>query len=402
MAFELGAFRFRLRSSKKYLHVEDYRSGARRALPKVAWTYLDGGADSLATLRANRRAFRCWALRQRVLTGSPAARVRTTVAGVELDLPVLLAPTGLTGLMHWHGELGAARAAERAGTRLVLSTASTYSLEEIAAGTAQSHWFQLYAWRDRKFIEELIERAAKSGFSVLFVTVDVPVLGNRLGEVQTGMAIPPVITPANLLDGLSHPRWSYGLARHRRISMRNLAPGVGAKNSVRSVGRHSRLMRPDLSWEDLSWLRSAWSGQLFVKGILDPDDADRAIDCGADGIVVSNHGGRQLDDAPAALEMLPAISAKVRHRTQVLFDGGIRSGADVIKAICLGANACLIGRAFLYGLATEGSSGVERVLKILRSEIERTLLLMGCPSTAELSPDWVLRAPVALTGCGPC
>ncbi len=388
----MTTFRYQLRGSTRAPRdVDDYRRLARRAVPDMVWAYIDGGADDMRTVAANRAAFDRWTLRQRVLTGHPTRDdLRVTVADENLELPVILAPTGLTGLTHWQGELGAARGAEAVGTRMVLSSAATYSLEELGAGTAADHWFQLYPWRDHELMGSLMKRAARAGMRTMFVTVDVPIQGNRLRELRGGMATPPVLTPWRVLDAAVRPRWWYGLFRHQRVSVRNLVDEGGLANAVRSVGRQAGLIRVDLAWSDIEWMREQWSGHLFVKGILDPEDAVLALDAGADGVVVSNHGGRQLDGAMASLDALPAIAAAVGGRGEVLFDGGIRRGSDVVKALCLGADAVCIGRPFLYGLAVGGSRGVSDVLRILRVEIARTLTLMGARDLAELDRSWVL------------
>jgi len=358
----------------------------------MVWAYVDGGAEDMATLRDNRSAFGRWNLRQRVLTGLPPGEdLGVEIAGVGLDLPVLLAPTGMTGLTHWQGELGAARAAERAGTRLVLSSAATYSLEEIGAGTRADHWFQLYPWRDKELMGSLLTRAANAGMRTLFVTVDVPVQGNRQLEQRHGVSTPPVLTPVRVLDAAVHPRWWYGFLRYQRVSLANMAEDTGWSQTVATVRKQAGLIRPDLGWADLEWLRDQWSGPMFVKGILDPVDAVRAIEAGADGVVVSNHGGRQLDGVPASLDALPAIAAAVGDRGQVLLDGGIRRGTDVVKAMCLGASAVCIGRPFLYGLAVRGPDGVSDVLRILRTEIATTLRLMGVRRVTELDRSWLIR-----------
>jgi isopentenyl diphosphate isomerase/L-lactate dehydrogenase-like FMN-dependent dehydrogenase len=358
----------------------------------MVWAYVDGGAEDMTTLRDNRSAFARWSLRQRVLTGLPPGEdLGVEVGGVPLDLPILLAPTGMTGLTHWQGELGAAQAAERAGTRLVLSSAATYSLEELGAGTEADHWFQLYPWRDKELMGSLLTRAANAGMRTLFVTVDVPVHGNRELEQRHGVSTPPVLTPLRVLDAAVHPRWWYGFLRYQRVSLANMADDVGWSQAVATVRKQAGLLRPDLGWADLEWLREQWTGPMFVKGILDPDDAARAIDAGADGVVVSNHGGRQLDGVPASLDALPAIAAAVGDRGQVLLDGGIRRGTDVVKAMCLGASAVCIGRPFLYGLAVRGPDGVSDVLNILRTEIARTLRLMGARRVAELDRSWLIR-----------
>jgi L-lactate dehydrogenase (cytochrome)/(S)-mandelate dehydrogenase len=358
----------------------------------MVWAYVENGADGERTLRGNEDAFSQWRLRQRVLTGVGDVHLRTEVGGTRLALPVLLAPTGLAGAAHWSGDLGAARAAEERGTRLVLSSASTYSLEEVAQGTAESHWFQLYPWANRELIGSLVDRAQDSGYHTLVVTVDVPVYGNRLRERRVGMAIPPTITPRTAASALARPAWLYGLLKHQRISLKNLEPVAGKADPLASLAVQSANLTAGITWDDLTWLRRRWPGPLMVKGILDADDAERVADLGVDGVVVSNHGGRQLDGAPASLEALPVIAERVGHRIEVLLDGGIRTGADVVVARALGARACLIGRAMLYGLAGGGPEGVVHVLRILEEEMARTLALMGLGSIDEVTRESLIPA----------
>jgi L-lactate dehydrogenase (cytochrome)/(S)-mandelate dehydrogenase len=359
----------------------------------MVWAYIDGGAEDMRTVAANRTAFDRWQLRQRVLTGHPARDdLSVTVGGETLSLPVLLSPTGLTGMTHWSGEPAVARAAERCGTRMVLSSASTYTVEEVAATTAARHWFQLYPWRDRELMGTLMSRAARAGVQTLVVTVDVPAQGGRDLELRHGMATPPVLTPARVLDAAVRPRWWYGLFRHRRVTVRHLDDQGGVGAAVRSVRRQAGLIRVDLGWDDVRWMRDEWGGRMFVKGVLDPEDAVQALDAGADGVVVSNHGGRQLDGAPASLDALPAVAAAVGGRGEVLMDGGIRRGSDIVKALCLGADAVCIGRPFLYGLAARGEAGVVDVLGILRAELARTMTLMGVHKVCDLGPSWLIES----------
>ncbi|OJU82392.1 MAG: hypothetical protein BGO11_10650 [Solirubrobacterales bacterium 70-9] len=385
-----GAFEFEW-GGRQYLNVEDYRQAARRKLPAGPWAYVDGAAEDMLSAAANRDAYRRWDLRPRVLAGHGERDLGVRVAGESLATPILLAPTGLTGLAHWQGEAGAARAAESAGTRLVLSSAASYSIEEVAAATERSHFFQLYPWRDRELMASLIERAGTAGYVAMMVTVDVPVPSNRELEQRQGMGIPPVLTPRRLLDGARRPRWWYAFLKHQRVSLRNLGGEYGVRFGVRGAQRQLGLWRPDLGWDDLAWLRERWPGPMFVKGVLDPEDARRCLEIGAEGVVVSNHGGRQLDGAPATLDVLPAIAEVAAGRGQVLFDGGIRRGSDAIKALCLGADAVMIGRPAVYGLAARGERGVAEVLGLLTDEIERNLVLMGCPSVAALDRSWVSR-----------
>lgn len=350
----------------------------------MVWAYIENGADDERTLRENEAAYQDWYLNQRVLTGTAEVDLGVTVAGTPLEMPVVLAPTGLAGAAHWHGDLGAARAAERGGTRLVLSSASAYSIEEVARGTAEHHWFQLYPWRDRALTGSLMARARDSGFTALFVTVDVPVYGNRLRERRTGMALPPTLTPARILGAAARPRWAYGYLRHRRTTLKNLEPVGAGRGGFESVEVQSANLTADIGWDDLEWIRSRWTGPLYVKGVLDPDDAERIVDLGADGVVVSNHGGRQLNAVLPALRALPAVAERIGHRAQVLVDGGVRSGSDVVVALALGADACLVGRPLVYGLAGGGERGVADVLRILREELTRNLTMMGVRAPGDL------------------
>ena len=396
----MGSFRYRLRADRALLTVEDYRRAARRAVPDMVWAYVDGGAEDQVTLHRNLEAFQRWGLRQRVLTGVGEPDVHVEIAGVRCSLPVLLAPTGLTGLMHWHGELGAAVAAERFGTRAVVSNAATYTLQEIADGTAESHWFQLYPWgNNRSHMREMLSRAEAGGYHALFVTVDVPTYGLRERELRRGVGIPPLLTPRRILDGAIRPRWAYGFLRHRRFSLRNIVDEGGIDAAVRSVQTQAEYIYPDMSWADLDWVRAQWPGPVFVKGIMDPEDAELAMAMGLDGLVVSNHGGRQLDGAAGTLDALPAIVDAVAGRGQVLLDGGVRRGSDIVKALSLGADAVLVGRPYLYGLAVGGTGGVTDVLEILRSELQRTMVLMGCRHVHELGASWLIPVdpPVGTT-----
>ncbi|MDH6244992.1 alpha-hydroxy acid oxidase [Mycobacterium sp. OTB74] len=388
----MSSFQYRWRTRAPLVSVQDYRNAARRALPKMVWAYLDGGAEDERTLRANREAFANYLLRQRVLVGHATASIGVQVAGETLELPVLLAPTGLTGLAHWSGELAAAQAAEQAGTRLCLSTASSYSLEEVAAGTQADHWFQLYPWGD-EFMESMIDRAGAAGYRTLVITVDVPVQGNRIGERRAGMGHPPILTPARVADAAIRPRWWYGLLRHQRMTMRSVTAVRGAAGAMESVAQQNRRMRPDLTWDDVAALRKRWDGPVYVKGILDPADARRAVDeVGATGVVVSNHGGRQLNGVRPSLDALPDVVAAVGDRASVLLDSGVRCGTDVVTALALGADAVMIGRPYIYGLAVGGGAGVASVLSLLAAEIRQTLLLMGVASVADLTPEHLIPA----------
>ncbi|MCE4264362.1 alpha-hydroxy acid oxidase [Rhodococcus globerulus] len=393
----MSAIAFTLSSRTSPITVADYRERARKALPAMIWAYVDGGAEDELTLRANVDDFDKWALRSRVLTGNEGQGLSAKVGNTALDLPVFLSPTGMTGLIQWTGERAAARAAERVGTRAVISTASSYTVEEIADATSENHFFQLYPWTSVRTGESLakkfIDRAHHAGYSALFVTVDVPVTGNREGERKRGMGIPPTLSPSRVLDAARKPRWAYNFLKHQRSSSRMLVDERGAAAAVRSAQKQVSLLRPELCWDDLAKIRDLWDGPMYVKGILDPDDAAAAVRLGADGIVVSNHGGRQLDSALSSIEALPAVVDRVGGSggVPVYLDGGIRRGSDVVKALALGATAVGIGRPYVYGLAVGGEDGVAHVLEIFREEIARTLTLMGVRDIAELDRSHIMR-----------
>ena len=391
----MSSFDYRWRAVERLISVEDYRLAAAKRVPRLVWEYVEGGADDLVTVRRNEEAFLRWSLRARMMTAHAEPRLSTAVAGVEIDLPVLLAPTGALGLSHWRGDLAAACAAEAAGTRLILSTASSWSIEEVAAGARAGHFFQLYPGGDHT--ATLMRRAWQSGYRALFVTVDVPVLGNREGERRRGYTSSGslnrslTLTPGEALDVARHPRWLLDHYRYGRGSMRNLLPTAGVQATFDSIEiLHREIDRARFAWADLEWIREHWPGSVYVKGLLDPDDAQRAVSIGCEGVVVSNHGGRQLDHALASLDALPAIADAVGDKAEVLFDGGIRRGTDVVKALALGARAVLIGRPQIYGLIVGGQQGARDVLEILRSELERALVLMGVPGVHDLDRSWLI------------
>jgi len=372
------------------VNVAEYRLAAKRRLPKVIWDYVDGGAEDEQTVAQNRAAFGRWALRPKILVDVSKTDLSVTVCGQDVALPILVAPTGLSGLTHHEGDWGLARAAEANGTRAIVSTASNYSIEEVARATTEPPWFQLYPWGDRDFTATFIDRAQRAGYSAMVVTVDVPIHGNRERDARNGMIVPPKFRTKQIVDVATRPRWWIDLARHQRTVLANLAaPGDG---TVQSVSRHNRLINPALDWDELRWMRDVWKGPLLVKGVLDPGDAARCVEAGADGVVVSNHGGRQLDGAVASLDALPPIVAEIGDRATVLIDGGIRRGSDVVKALALGADAVLVGRATLYGLAVDGEAGASAVLGILRTEIERALTLLGCPNARDVDASYIVPA----------
>jgi L-lactate dehydrogenase (cytochrome) len=366
------------------LTIDDLRRRARRRLPRAVFDFIDGGAEDELTLRRNEAAFKQITFRPRVLVDTQARNQSTTVLGQRLSTPLILAPTGLCGMAAPRGEILAARASLHAGVIFTLSSMSAVSIEDTARAAPGPHWFQLYVWRDRELTRSLVERAAAAGYTAMVVTVDVPVLGQRERDVRNGATIPPRVTLRNAFDSLQKIGWLVRMARNPRIDFVNVArPGQGRGPFALGPFVNSQF-DPSVSWSDLAWFRSIWPGPLVLKGIMSGEDARRAVDHGVNAIVVSNHGGRQLDGLPAAIEVLPEVADAVGSDMEVLFDGGIRRGTDVVKALALGARACLIGRPYLYGLGAAGQAGVERSIAILRAEIDRAQALLGRPSLADI------------------
>jgi len=372
--------------------IEDLRRLARRQLPQVVFDYLDGGAEGELTLRENCRAFEDVTFRPRHAVAVPACDLRTRVLDFDLSLPFLLAPVGYSRLMHPGGEVVAARAAGAAGTGYILSTISGHKLEDVKAASAEPVWYQLYLMGGRGAAESSIQRARSAGFSALVVTIDTVVAGMRERDFRNGMK---ELLGGNALAKI--PFLSQFVVRPGWLTRFLLDGGVPKLPNVVIPGQgpvplidvSAALASAAVTWEDLWWIREAWPGPIIIKGVLTGDDARRAIDEGAAAIVVSNHGGRQLDSVPASLRALPEVVAAVNGQAEVLMDGGIRRGSDIVKAICLGARAVLIGRAYAYGLAAGGESGVARAIAILRADLERTLKLLGCTSIAALDRSYV-------------
>jgi isopentenyl diphosphate isomerase/L-lactate dehydrogenase-like FMN-dependent dehydrogenase len=397
--------RFRFNHGVPPVSVEEWGKIARRKLPGMSLSYLEGGADDLLTVEENIAAFKRWRLRAMQLTGVTNPDLSATIAGTRISIPVACAPTGAAGLSHWSADVAVARAAEKAGTRLCLSGASSYKIEEVAEATEQNHWFQLYPFSTPERVAELIARAKAAGYTALFVTVDVPTLGNREGERRWHMQPPWTVTPPRALHLMKHWRWVRDALVRKRIGGAHFleedfgkpqSSGVmaGVAEAMKSQANMQRqMMQADLSWDDMKWFRDQWDGPMYIKGILDPDDAARAVDeIGCQGVVVSNHGGRQLERCLAPCDALPAIVDRIGDRADVYLDGGVRRGTDVITAIALGAKAVFVGRPYLYGLAANGEAGVSSILEIFREEIKRALILMGCPSIEALDRSWLIRA----------
>ena len=379
-------------SSPRVVNVEDLRRLARRRLPRAVFDYLDGGAEGEVTLRENCRAFEEVTFRPRQAVPVRDCDSRVRVLGFDLSFPALLAPVGFSRLMHPDGEVGAARAAGAAGTVYILSTLSGHRLEDVRAASRGPVWYQLYLIGGRGAAESALERARAAGYSALVVTVDTPVAGMRERDLHNGLK---ELLSGSLLERLpflpqflARPRWLARFLRDRRHPPfpNIVVPGEGP---IALLDVSAALAQTAVVWEDLRWIRDAWRGPIVIKGLLTGEDARRAVDEGAEAIVVSNHGGRQLDGVSASLRALPEVVKAVGGRAEVLMDGGVRRGGDILKAICLGARAVLVGRAYAYGLAAAGEAGVARALEILRDDVERTLKLLGCRSPADLDRSYV-------------
>ena len=376
-------------------NVADYRELARRRTPKVLFDYAEGGSYTEDTLRRNMADFALVRLRQRVLRDVSEISMATSVFGQDLAMPVMLAPIGMGGLYARRGEAQAARAAAKAGIAMILSTMSICALDEVRAACEPPIWFQLYMLKDRGFMADLLARARSLGCPALVFTVDLPVPGSRYRDVRNGLNGP--MTPGAMMgrawDGLTHLPWVWDVfLKGRPHIFGNVAPAIPEARELEAFWPWVRRTQDAaLTWDDIAWVRSHWPGPLILKGVLDPEDARAAADNGVDGLVVSNHGGRQLDGALSAISALPAVAEAVGDRMTVLMDGGVRSGLDVLKAVACGAKACLIGRAWVYGLAGGGRAGVEHVLDIIRGELRTALALTGCTDVRRAGPDLLAR-----------
>ncbi len=358
--------------------IEDLRVLAEKRVPRMFYDYADSGSWTESTYRANESDFQRLKLRQRVAVNMENRSLRTQMIGIDVAMPVAIAPTGLTGMQHADGEMLGAIAAKKFGIPFTLSTMSICSIEDIAAATNAPFWFQLYWMRDRDFMDRLMDRAKAANCSALVLTLDLQVLGQRHKDIKNGLTAPPKPTLANILNLMTKPRWCLGMAGTRRHGFGNLighAKGVSDMTSLSTWTKEQ--FDPKLDWNDVEWIKKRWGGKLILKGIMDEEDARLAADSGADALVVSNHGGRQLDGAPSSIEALPAIADAVGSRIEVWMDGGIRSGQDVLKAWALGARGTMIGRAFLYGLGAMGEAGVTKALEIIAKELDITMAFCG-------------------------
>jgi L-lactate dehydrogenase (cytochrome) len=379
--------------------VEDMRAMARRRLPSGVFDYVDGGAEGEASLANNVAAFGRIGLRPRVLRDVGEVDTTATVLGRAVPFPLVLAPTGFTRMVDPAGELAVARAAAAARLPYTLSTLSTRSIEEVAGASDGRKWFQVYVWRDRGLVKEMLERARVAGYEAIVVTVDTAVLGRRERDVRRGFTLPPKIGLDTVIDGVRHPAWAWQLIRNEPIVFANVAaaastspdstaPADGSDPVTLSDYINSQF-DPALSWADIAWFRDVWAGPILLKGIQGVDDACLAADAGVDAVILSNHGGRQLDGAPAPIDLVAPVSDALAGRVEVICDGGIRRGSDIFKALALGADACMIGRAYLYGLAAGGEAGVSRVLDDLASGLRRTMTLCGTTRVNEIERAFV-------------
>ena len=362
----------------KITNIEDLRVLAERRVPRMFYDYADSGSWTEGTYRANEADFHTIKLRQRVAVNMENRSTAVTMAGQAAKMPVVIAPVGLTGMQHADGEIHAARAAEKFGIPFTLSTMSICSIEDIAEHTSAPFWFQLYMMRDREAMVRMIERARAAKCSALVLTLDLQVIGQRHKDIKNGLTAPPRPTLRNIINLATKPRWCLGMAGTKRHTFRNLVGHVKGVSDMKSLAAWTNeQFDPRLSWEDVAWVKQQWGGKLILKGIMDVEDARLAVHSGADAIVVSNHGGRQLDGAPSSISALPAIVDAVGTQTEVWMDGGIRSGQDVLKAWALGARGTMIGRAMAYGLGAAGEAGVTRALQILHKELDVTMAFCG-------------------------
>ena len=380
--------------------IEDLRKIAKRRLPAGVFDYIDGGAEDEVAMRANRDAFGCYEFRPRILRDVSTVDPSSTLLGAPMPFPLVLAPTGYTRIADPEGELAVARAAQRAGVPYTLSTMSTRSIEEVAVASGDGpRWFQAYVWKDRALLRDMVERAAAAGFSALVITVDTANLGRRERDVRRGFSLPPKLGLDTIIDGITHPGWTWRFARSEPILFANVATSKHAggqydgSRAIKLAEKVSSQFDPSLSWADIEWFRSIWDGAIVLKGVQTVDDARVAVEHGIEAIALSNHGGRQLDDAPAILELVAPVADAIGGQIEIICDGGVRRGSDIVKALALGADACMVGRAYLYGLGAAGELGVDRVLEWLLEGVRHTMALLGVTSIDELTADHIRRRP---------
>ncbi len=378
---------------KAYPSIEDLRQRARRNVPKMFFDYAEAGSYAQETLRSNRADLEKIKLRQRILLDVDKRDTSTTILGEKVPVPIALGPIGFGGMMYGDGEIHACRAAQAAGIPYTLSTMSINSIEDVAGAVDKPFWFQLYVMRDRGFIKELVQRAAAAKCSALMLTVDLQVLGQRHADVRNGLTVPPEIKLKNVIDIMTKPAWAWSILKSKRKTFGNLAGHVKGMENINSLAQWTASQfDPTLSWKDVEWIKSIWPGKLILKGILDVEDARIAAKCGADAISVSNHGGRQLDGAPSAISALPKVVDAVGSQIEVMFDSGIRTGSDIVRALALGARSCIVGRSYIYGLGAGGEAGVAHAIGILGREFDVTMALCGVKNARDID-ERVLAEP---------
>ena len=374
--------------SQSITTIEELRILAKKRVPRMFYDYVDSGAWTGSTYEANELDFKRIKLRQRVAVDISNRSLATTMVGQPVNMPVALAPTGIIGMQRGDGEILVARAAAKAGIPYTLSTMSVCSIEDVAANTEKPFWFQLYVMKDRDFIGRLIDRAKAAGCSALVLTLDLQIIGQRHKDIKNGLTTPPKLTLANVLNIATKPRWCLSMLGTKRRTFGNVVGHAPGADNMRSISLWiAEQFDPKLSWDDIKWIRDRWGRKLILKGILDPEDAERALQVGADAMIVSNHGGRQLDGALSSIAALPSIVRTVGDRMEIFLDGGVRSGQDVLKAVALGARAVFIGRAFLYGVQALGGEGVTLALEIIRKELDTTMALCGYRDIRQVNRD---------------
>ena len=370
--------------------IADLRRAAKRRLPRAVFDYMDGAAEDEVTLRRNQADFGRYELLPHFLVDVGNIDLSTRALGADLDAPFILAPTGMSRLFHHTGERAVARAAQKAGTMYSLSSVATTSIEDIARVGRGPKMLQLYVWRDRGILKDFIQRAKASGYTALCLTVDLPQAGQRERDLRNGFTVPPQIRLSNILDTMLRPDWLLDFLTSPRMKLENvLAHADAAQNLFSVIDYTTAQFDPTLTWDDMAWMIDEWGGPFAIKGILTVDDARRAVETGVSAVILSNHGGRQLDHAPSPISVLPEVVDALGDRVEIILDGGVRRGADAIKALCLGATAVMVGRAYLFGLGAGGEAGVDRALELLTGEIKRNMALLGCPSVQQLSSRYV-------------
>nr|WP_315973310.1 alpha-hydroxy acid oxidase [Bartonella sp. HY406] len=381
---------------KQLLDIADFKKAAKRRVPKMFFDYADSGAWTESTYRANEDDFKQIKLRQKVLVDMTGRSLQSEMIGQKVAMPVALAPTGLCGMQHADGEILAAQAAEEFGVPFTLSTMSICSIEDVRSSTTKPFWFQLYVMRDRDFVTNLIDRAKAANCSALVLTLDLQILGQRHKDLRNGLSAPPRFTPKHIMQMAMRPKWCFDMLKTQRRTFRNIdghAKGVSDLSSLSAWTAEQ--FDPKLNWQDVEWIKNKWGGPLILKGILDADDAHKAAESGADALIVSNHGGRQLDGASSTISILPEIINAVGSKIEVHLDGGIRSGQDVLKALALGAKGTYIGRPFLYGLGANGKQGVRQVLDIIAKELDITMALCGKQKVTDLDESVIYKPQIS-------